>query len=92
MAARRGRRPQHVEHIQVHRHLSAQRRPRIADPEPPLQPGKAVPVPVEGHDLPVSDEVAGLLGLQRVGDLRVGAGDLLPVAGHQPQLLSGAER
>lgn len=32
------------------------------------------------------------LSRESVGDLRVGAGDLLPVAGHQPQLLPGAER
>ncbi|MGA8728176.1 MAG: hypothetical protein WB608_05440 [Terracidiphilus sp.] len=61
-------------------------------PEPPLQPGKAGPVPYEGHDLPVDDEAAGLLGPERVSDLGIGAGDLLPVTGHQPKLLPGRER
>jgi len=37
--------PQQVEHIQVHRYLSAQRRPGINDPEPTLQPGKLVRSP-----------------------------------------------
>jgi hypothetical protein len=78
--------PQHVEHVHVDRHLATQRRAGIANPKPALQPGKARLIPVEGHDLPVDDEVAGLLGPQRIGDLGIGAADLLPVTGHQPQL------
>jgi hypothetical protein len=65
---------------------------RDRGPEPTLQPGKPGLIPVEGHDLPVDDEIAGLLGPQRIGDLGIGAGDLLPVTGHQPQLLPGPER
>jgi hypothetical protein len=54
--------PQHVEQVDVHRHLGAQGRRRFADPQPLLQPGKAGLIPVEGHDLAVHDEVGGGLG------------------------------
>jgi hypothetical protein len=80
--------PQHVEQVDVHGHLGAQRRRRIADSEPALQPGEAGLFAVECHDLAVHDEVGVVLGVQRLGDLRIGAGDVLLVPGHQPQPLA----
>ena len=56
----------------------------MTDPEALLQAGEPGLAVVEGDDLPVDDEVAGPLGGQGLGDLGVGAGVLLLVAGHQP--------
>jgi hypothetical protein len=64
----------------------------MADAQALLQPGEPGLAAVESDDLPVDDEVAGPLGLERLADLGVGAGVVLLVAGHQPDLPSGSER
>jgi hypothetical protein len=64
----------------------------MADAQALLQPGEPGLAAVESDDLPVDDEVAGLLGGQGLGDLGVGAGVLLVVAGHQPDPPAGSER
>jgi hypothetical protein len=52
----------------------------MADPQALLQPGEPGPAAVQGHDLPVDAEVAGLPRRQGFGDLGVGAGVLLLIA------------
>jgi len=64
----------------------------MADSQALLQPGEPGLAAVERDDLPVDNEAVGLLGRQGLRDLGVGAGVLLLVAGHQPDLAAGLER
>src|SRR6516225_2631116 len=84
--------PQHVEDVVADGHLSAQLWSGMADSQALLQARELSLAAVERDDLPVDDEAVGLLGRQRLGDLGVGAGVLLLVTGHQPDLAAGSER
>src|SRR5580704_11262088 len=84
--------PQHVEDVEPDRHLGEQVRPGLADAQALLQPGEPGLAAVEGDDLAVDDEIAGLLGGQGPGELGVGTGVVLLIAGHQPNRPSGSER
>src|SRR5260370_6350228 len=84
--------PQYVEDVVADRHLGEQVRSGLADSHALLQAGEPAVAAASVDALAVDDEVAGLLGGQGLGDLGVGTGVVLLVAGHQPGRPSGSER
>ena len=62
---------QDVEQVQVDPHADAKGLLRVSHLHPPLEPGEAGAIALEGHDLAIDDEPVGFLRGKRLGELRV---------------------
>src|SRR6266508_4440768 len=82
---------QDVEQVEVHCHACSPGGLRVTELHAPLEPGEARPAALEGHDLPVQDEVARVLRREGLRDLGIVVVDPELVSGHQPDLPSLAK-